>query len=232
MRKPWSKKRFTRAVRKIAYTIPEKKCLDITRWNPGEAINYATPADPSTAGALKLSTAWHMLCFHNCIQIGTGMTNRIGNKIFLRYIQFSLALQGDTDILLNAQTCRWVVFHDKANTGTLPAGSDVFGNDPILGTAGIGSLKNYNNAHRFQILMDQQHKVQTLIVESAAAAANSGTPVMHFYVPVFKEITFKTANNDLSTNNCTSDAWCFGITSSVANCCLASLSFRCVFNDA
>jgi len=235
MRKYVLKRDFAPAVRRIAYTIPEQRCFEISRWNISAADNYATPANPTADDATKAGVAFKMLSLVNPIQVGTGNGQRIGYEIFVRYIQITLDFKVDGDQMLNAHVMRYGVMLNLDSDNALPAAATIFANG--ANTAGVpayDSLRNFYSRQKFRTLLDKQWKCVATGVNgtTGAALATTGSSVITHYIPINKKVRYTAANNDLSGTNINMNNIMFYSCASVADCCTAKMYLKVVYNDA
>lgn len=228
----YQKKSFTNAVRRIAYTIPEKKYYIVSNWNPANAGNYATPADPTTASATKMDAAFHLFSFLNGIPQGVLGNQRIGNDIYVRYVQIGVYFEQDGDHLMNAHTMRYGVLMDNDAAQQMPTAVNVFGTG-AQGTVAFDAFRNTVTLRKYRTLLDRQHKtVQTVGGATAAERATTGNAVIQHYIPVNKRFHMGNATTDMLGGNMINQQLLFYICSSVADCCTAKVIFRVCFNDA
>lgn len=215
-----------RRMRTVAYSVAEKKYHEYI-------ANPETNADDFNA---LTNTGWFSLSCLNGIGVGTAQNQRVGRKIYVRYIllSFYFAQDGSPDNLTNGATCRYAVVHDRGCNGTTPGAASVFSNDvsQLAGTASFASMRNYDGMNRFRMLLDRQHAV-TQFDSTAARATFSALRVIQHYVPVFRTIQYTggaTSNNG-ATSLLKDDirAW---VSPSTANCCIVRVACRTVFNDA
>lgn len=190
------------------------------------------PGLPTAANATKMDVAWHFHSILNGIQQGTGADDRIGNKIFVRYVVLALNFEMDGDSLVNGHVNRFGMLLDTTATSAVPADTTVFSTVPSSFTI-WNSIKNYENAPRFRFLLDEQHRtVQT--VGGAAAADNRFTSqaVIHRYIPVNKVFNYKSVANDTTGSNMVGDQLLLMNCASVTGCCTTICGWRVIFNDA
>lgn len=118
-------------------------------WIQSNAFWQANGIVPATAGIVPL----------NGIATGTGATNRIGKKIFMKtlqirgYIDRSGMLSTATDQLgdFSAHNLRLVIIYDKQPnvTNACPSGALIFKQDQV------DALRLLDNADRFAVLLDE-----------------------------------------------------------------------------
>lgn len=159
----------------------EKKYFDIA---PG------TPAAPSvqvnTTGSFTLL---------NAPVPGTGYNNRIGRKIAVRsvyirgYIAVEAALTSGSTLLLNAQSCRMILFIDWQPNGAAPAVTD------LLVSANVADQINPNNRDRFKILADKVYKFDPYIVSTTATQSCASTNNQIYNIKKYKRMRLETIYN-------------------------------------
>lgn len=153
-------------IRKIMYTTSETKFNDQTL----------------TTGPSLTTWGFASPCFF--IQQGTAANQRIGNKIYVKSIQFSCYMVPLVTMTGAGVLCRFVVYHNKETVGALPTGLRIFVSDDVR------SLRNTSNVPRFSILRDMTH---SMVITSTNAATVNGvgpTKLVQFTIYPKKVIDF------------------------------------------
>jgi len=227
------RKRFRRNVRRIAFGIAEKKYYDY--WiNP---VNNVVYTSYTGAVATQLSQTWTGASIVCTIPQGFSQGERIGNKIFLKYIQMSMYFAADpdeVDMVVNGTVCRYMVLMNK-NCGKVAASaSDVFSSDATAGKASYGALRNFNTLSKYKVMLDRQHTMTVTSINAADATANATTGaacVIH-YIPVNKLFTFDSAVTSRTSANCPlTDIQLFAC-ANVDTCCALKIKLRLCYTDA
>jgi len=218
-------RQFAQSVRRITYSIPEKKCYQVGAWNV-MAATTDTPTDAGGSGAAtQMDAAWHFFSLVNSIQQGTSVDKRIGNQIFIRYIQFSLLFEGDGDSLVNGMICRYCVIRNNEANGAIQGATAVFANGPT-GTATFASIRRYDTKQKYTTLLDKQHATV-----NTTATTHNPNGIVHGYVGINRKLNYTGTTNDAAAGNLLEQDYFFAICASVANCCKTHIYWRVVFND-
>lgn len=221
----WKPRKFAANVRRITYSIPEKKCFQAGAWNVMSAVTD-TPADGGGAGtSTQMDASWHFFSLVNSIQQGVALEQRVGNQIYLRYIQFSILFEGDGDSLTNGMICRYCVIRTNEANGVMPGATAVFANGPT-GTATFASLRRYDTKNKYTTLLDKQHATV-----NTTATTHNPNGVIHGYVGINRKLNYTGTTNNAAGGNLLEQDYFFAICASVASCCKAHLYWRVVYND-
>ena len=119
---------FSRRVRRISYGIAERKYNDYSMGADASTYNAPLVTDPGSAEA-KVSNRWLWLNLLGNITQGVGQGQRIGNKIFVRYVQLSLNFQysdAGTGMGVNGCRCRYIAAIDRQHGGEAALGTGYF----------------------------------------------------------------------------------------------------------
>jgi len=230
----WRKRLFANRVRRISYGIAEKKYFE-GYFTPGSHTYTGTaPGDLNNANTV-VPVNWNdsQCSLLNLIPFGTGQGERIGNMIFVRYIQLVILIVVDVaDEPLIGGQCRYMVIHDKNHGGNnypqpIMQYQSTAGTDKFVTWA---SLKNRDQLARFKTLLDVQH----LTHQTSATTVSGSRQIVH-YIPVNRRIRFTTeqAGTNLQTaSNLPMDDIVFQMASNSANCCRCIVYSRVCFTDA
>jgi len=132
-------------------------------------VNLGTTGNP-TALAAASATSFSLL---NGLSLGTAAYQRIGNKIAMKSLYWSLAFGMNsadsdpaTDTALNNVPVRAMIVYDKQTNGVLPAVADLLSNVSGIGNAtartiDVNSPNNLNNRDRFIVLLDKRFMLQS-----------------------------------------------------------------------
>jgi len=218
-------------MRKIAYSIPERKCKNVSRYNPMNA-DTVPGADPTTDNTTVMDAGtWHFHSLINNLVIGTAQGERISNQIYLRYIMFQISFVMDGDHLQNGHTSRYCVIMDKDPQAGLPATSDVFANGPF-GSVDVTSMKAYDKGSRYSFLLDEtQRVVQTVGGATNPERSYTGVGVITRYIPVFKKVVYSGSTANQTSVNLVNFNIFMANCSSNGSCCVTKVAWRLVYND-
>lgn len=253
-RRRYSKRgRFQRSVRRIAYSISEKKYWDYL-FNVTTGVNQATWAAMSTT---NLSNDWaNQVSLLATMPQGNAEGQRIGNRIHVKYIQMSMFFRmdpnaGSTGVGNNAKLqgmfCRYMLLLDKQPGGTaLPR--TVMSTGPGVPVAGLNVIggatswfKEFNMLRRFKTLLDAQHQrgITSRITGDDTTATQptmTGTKVIQHYIKIGRTFTFtgvgsatdmKTAGSVMQDGDLL-----LQVCPSEAACCACFVSLRVCYTDA
>jgi len=210
-RQPWRRsyrRRWNKRVRRIAFSIAEKKYLDIC-FNPNEGVVHSTFALCGT-GQLGIQWADNQVSLLGTMGQGAAEGERIGNRIFVKYVQLQLFFEMlpdkdgngiDADTAGLGLYCRYMLLHDKQPGGTaIPRAtmSTTFGQGGTnIPNATVSAFKAFNTLRRYKTLLDKQHQraITSMAYDTATpfklnAASTTGAIVIQHYIPVNKQYTF------------------------------------------
>jgi len=184
-----------------------------------------TPANPKALSGLKMDLSWHAISLLNPIAIGNTASTRVGNNIYVRYIQVSISFVGDAVANANGMTCRYMALKTHANGAAVPAAAQLYNIGP-LGTVAFQSLRNWDTNNRYRTVFDRQHHVT-----NTTTTTNTSNGVVQCFIPVYQKIQYTGATVDCSGSNLMTNDVLLAMCSSVTNCCTISISWRVIFND-
>lgn len=243
---------MARMVRRIVNSVPEKKYWEYW-FNPSEGSKITVPVSPAGTDSVPATVApfWTFSSLVTLLGQGFSDGQRIGNKVFIRYIQLAVYVQNRAETLLpgDAQTiassgmiCRYNVFRTRQNN--LQAQSDpIPTNTPYTGTGpnyfNVGNFKDKNQLRNFRTLLDAQHQahvVDTFQQDAETYRSTSGTRVIQHYLKINKRVDYildRSALVDMedSTNLQGTDIL-FGCCANMAGCCLMQVKVRVCYQDA
>ena len=132
-------------------------------------VNLGTTTAATTLGAASGSS----FVLLNGLQLGTSAYQRIGNKIAMKSLYWSVAFglySNDTDPAVdtgnNNVPVRFMIIYDKQTNGVLPTISDLLSGFSGIGNAtaraiDVNSPNNLNNRDRFIVLADKRFVLQS-----------------------------------------------------------------------
>lgn len=228
---------FRRRVRRIAYSIAEKKYWQYTF------------AGTDTAVPVAYGTAWlHPLALNadsvakdtvvprslvNTIPLGNTSASRIGNKVFVEYIQLSMFVNFDVPAIANPMLpngclLRYGIYYDKQHGGNAAVLPNLF--EPYTAATGYnyGALRNFNTLGKYKTLRDKQIRMAY-----TSSTTGTGIPAIQEYIPIKREFTLSTAVTDSTTaaNMIKNDLGIF-VLCSHSNMCYVRIMVRVCFRDA
>lgn len=224
-----TKKSLYPRVKRITFSVLEKKYFDRPAFNL---------EDGGTTLTTPMSTvAWKFYSPVNAIIQGIDRDMRIGNKIFVRYIQLTFGFASDGDNTLSGSTCRYILLHNRQANLTIPTAADVFANGAVSTNADYTSLRNCNTLKKYSLLLDRAHLLipATRSGDGTAAAHFNflGQGVLQHYIPINKWVQYQASSSAITTSvNLVSNDFVIGVAPSNANCCIGTVMARVCYNDA
>lgn len=227
------KKMFRRRVRRIAMTIAEKKYYE---WicAPGEYVPSSTtpPADMSSEGdKWKLFVGGLPRSLINTMPNGFGQGQRIGNKIFVEYVQLSFIYHflppENPTMSVNGCLARYGVYIDKKAGGQATPGNGLLSILP-----GVyypqASMRAYQTLGRYKTLLDRQTRISY-----PAAQGGSGIPAIQHYIPIKRTFNLTSAgSNNRVTANMIENDLIMNWNCSHPDACYAFCLVRVCYRDA
>lgn len=243
-------KRFRRAVRRVNYSIAEVKYFE-------GVVNPVSGSIKSTWSLLPasfLTADWNnQFSLLGCIQQGTNVGQRIGNKIHVKYVQLSILFSFTNNpssvatitptSALFGMFCRYMVMLDKSpSRATLPFNymSTGFGAGAAYGFTSCLQLtfRDFNQLKTSKVLLDMQHKNHN--TSSAPVAANgvsstTGIQVVQHFIKVNRDFTYDSVQS--ATDAVASHAGMrdgdvvFQVCPSDTGCCQVGVQFRVAYTD-
>lgn len=205
-----SRKRIAAVTRRVINSQLEKKFFNKTLYS-GIPANTTWLMDSAIAG----------------LQQGTTASTRLGNKVKLVRIEFSIAINPTSNpaMLSSGSKCRVILYHNRQTNGVQTDGATLFDANTIL------SLRNVPNMPKLSVLKDYVHNMSVLTVNpSTAAPMSSGPPIQFKWVIHPKQvISFITNATDI-TAMLTHD-YGIGFCADDAGCCEVSVLTKLVFCD-
>jgi len=141
----------------------------------------------------------------NGLALGTGATNRIGCKIAMKSIYYSINIgmkwtDADATANTSAVPCRFMILYDKQSNGVAPAYTDVLSafvglNNTTPRAIDTNSPNNLNNRDRFIVITDKRFVI-----------SNNGTGGRNFkkYKRLNTSVTYKSGSTTGNISDITS----------------------------
>lgn len=216
---------LVRTVRKIQYSVAEEKFVDFSRLNPITGTVVGTKMGFET---------WYFMSLINAVPQGNTESQRIGNKIYVKYIDVSVFWFTDGTVdLPNGATIRMVVVRNKDTNATIVTETDLFSaTDPNTGGTDTRALRNFKTMSKYTMLKDVCHDIQQNT--DGVNPLNTYTPsgCTQFRIPVSKRITYITIASDVKLASALlSDDYDIGFCTDTNNNIQVGVSWRVVFTD-
>jgi len=184
---------------------PEIKKFDDTTWSSETLDDYVSPS------------------LSNLIQIGQGdlISNRQGNKIFLKYIMVRGWLVGSATAGVRTPV-RISIVLDKQPNAANAAWADVYQSHANV-NLNMNAQPNFGNSSRFKILKDKTFNIEY------STGGGSSLQMFKFKVPVNKYVTYVNQNAAVpATNNVLALGW----STLTANTPQVTMVARAYYTDA
>lgn len=225
---------FSRRVRRISYGIAERKYCDFSFGASADSYYPPLGSDPASAQC-KVPVQWSWLNLLGNITQGVGQGQRIGNKIFVRYIQLNLNFQysdAAAGMGVSGCRCRYVAAIDRQHGAAAAIGPGYFtlgSSNPPLNALNINAFRNSNTLGKFKTLLDKQH-----VMSYTGTSFASGVATVQHYIPIFREFQMTYEDSVFPNNgaNFPKNALFFGSCSNHADMCGLSIDVRVCFTDA
>lgn len=208
-------------VRRVVFNMAEKKFFNQT---------MGVAATPLVVGA-----TWQFfstLCTNSTtgsvvgIKQGTGASDRLGNKILLRQINFTIRM---TPTFASGMTdgcfCRVIVYKNKEAVGSVPTGADMFVLDVV------DANRNIPLTPKLSVLRDLGHTmVTTAAVAASTPLAVGPVKLIKFSVFPNKIIDYSGGNSGAITDILKHD-FGIGFCATEANACNVVCAVQSIFSD-
>lgn len=193
------RRNFVRRVRRITGAIAEKKYWQYSLWNNSALYHGYGSAD--IADTSNIRDRWTMRTLIAGLPVGAADGQRIGSKIFVKYIQLTVFLHyketttGQEGMMTNGCICRYGVWLDRNHGSAVGPGVDIFElqNTPALSTVYLD--KNRYTMAKYKTLLDKQHQMHWFA--PGANAPGSGSLIFKHYIPINRQFQFRTAGTDM-----------------------------------
>lgn len=215
------------AVRDIVTSMEEKKWY---QFKPVTDGIYASGAGWSIAPLLFTAVAGQT----PGILPGTGVSERVGNRIKLNGIDIMLKITPNPNGMdITGGVCRFVVWHDKSYRAAMPSANQLFqmagGTTPL-----IHAHYNPTYEHRFTMHQDLLHQFNftgTKDPQGTASNTAGAEGVYKLHIPAKTVIEYADANGGESSF--VDDMWGFAfIADSGTQCCSLEMQVLVRYTDA
>lgn len=178
----------------------------------------------SDSTPFTMAAAWTFQS--NLFQIaqGTNANQRIGNKIYVKKIEFCFTMTPLSGLPLGGCMARTVVYHNKLCNGELPTATTLFSADSI------SAFKNWVNNPKFTIMKDMMHSM-VRTSDNAGAVSGAGPGMLAKFSIYPKQVIDYDNNATLITDLLKHD-YGIGYICSDATACQMRLRTRVIFTDA
>lgn len=160
------------------------------------------------------------------IKQGTGASDRLGNKIFLRAIHFTITMAPLFGAgMTNGCVCRVIVYHNKEAVGTLPSGITMFTLNNINSNRAVEYMP------KLSVIRDFTHSMVTTAAVAASTPLSVGPmTIKKFSIYPNKLISF--TSNTGAISDFLKDDYGFGICATDATGCSVIVNMQTIFSDA
>lgn len=225
---------FRRRIRRIAFSIAEKKYADFALV-PGDPVRHTASFDTNIVGisAYAVPANVRPMSVLNRIANGVETGQRIGNNIFVEYIQLTIYIAikpNPTEVMMtNGCLCRYGLYWDRASGGAATPGIGLFSNDFGGSENGTTKLRDVYTLGKYKTLLDKQFRMAYFTSNNT-----SGTSVIQHYIPIKRQINYRgpaALSAEQVANMIKNDVF-FTICASSAAMCYASIGVRVCYRDA
>jgi len=207
-RKKWTPKTSAVRVKRIVSNMAEKKFLD----------------GSFSAGGSNLFVFTSLLTQTNIPQ-GTSANNRIGNKIFVHYIDVNILMTAIVaNMPVNGVICRNGFYKNKDPRGTLPASADVFVSNAVASSRATPKQTSVT------LYGDAQSTMVVTGVNGVAVVAAGPPMIRRYRLKVNRQIEY--GSNVGSISDMWKEDWGFYTICGVLNAMSVEVNYKVVFSDA
>lgn len=179
--------------------------------------------DIASAGTYS-GTAWGYVTLCALAQ-GTGATNRMGNKIFLKRIIIHMRMDCQTtSASTTGPTCRTVLYCNKEAKGALPAAVP-----SIFATDGITAVRSTPHLPQYDVLRDDMHNFPVYQSSGTTSVQSSRSHTIRWDVPVYKVIDYQ--SNAGTISDLLKRDYGLALIASAATSCGYVLNAKLLFSD-
>lgn len=206
----------TKIARRVVNSRLEEKYINL--------VLLGSTTDPTTAAPSLMSGSWTFKSVLPTIAEGTTSFERIGNKIRVKRIEFSIQIEPAIhSAMVDGGAGRVVVYHNKQATGALPSAAMVWD------TNRLATLRNTAQTKRISILKDYTH--QMVVYASNGGAVFSAGPSTFFKWVVYPKKTIQYTANTADISDILMDDYGIGFVGE-ANCCQGYILAKVIYTDA
>lgn len=175
--------------------------------------------------------SWNFASALAGLQQGTAANNRIGNKIFLHSIQFTITMKpASVAAGTIAEQCRCVIYHNRETSGVLPVGAN-----GMFTHAGLAAQRFQPLLNQYGVLRDGIHTFTPQIYNSTSSTVVLGPPVTYVW-RVFPRRTVDFRSNAGTISDLYKDDYGVGCVAEVNGAASPSCEMRVriqvIFSDA
>lgn len=206
-----------RALFPVYRARPERKCFD---WKPFWS-----------AETIDDYTAYSVFSLNGGISGGTGVTNRIGNKIYVKSLHITGQVR--SSVSNSASTVRIAVVLDRSPSGVVtPTWSDVWESTGQT-VSNLFPLRNDSTSTRYVVLASKVFQVGYITQTGTGDASLGSAALPRKYVNIYKKMNLPVAYTDanantIQTNNIAIFAW----SDTNSNTPVADMCCRVEFTDS
>lgn len=191
--------------------------------------NMAEKKFLNTSDNLALAdTVWHFYSALEGLTQGSGVSNRIGNKIYLHYIEFQVLCYPSSTISNDGGTARFILYHNKETVGTLTTSAMVFNADKLH------AQRNITLEPRVSVLRDRVCQCVVTSYDAAGAAGEKKAfgPTHYWVWRIYPKKKIDFQSNAGTISDLLKDDYGFAACSLNANDMTFELNTQVVFSDA
>lgn len=170
---------------------------------------------------------WQLGSAVDKIIIGTSNSTRIGNKIFLKAVKFTIVIYPLNTMAANGGTfCRFLWYHNTDCKGSIVAGTDFFVNNDAK------SNRNNNKVGVLKILDDRMYPMMITGANAGGATTATSAPIC-FTKTIYpnKLIQYTGSGSTPNITDVLDHDYGYGFCADGNNCCNVSINVQTLYTD-
>lgn len=217
-------RRYTRrkrggGTRRTLTKITKKVVKRVLNSNLEEKYYLATLYNGTASAA-----TWQLTSALAGLQQGTSATQRVGNRVTVKRIEYSIFIQPATTMSGAGSLCRVILYHNRQAAGAQIGATTIFDTNDLY------SLRNITQSKRVSVTRDAQYPMWPTALNGSFAVAATSPPIRLFWrQPVNKMVTYQ--SNAGTISDILTDDYGIGFVSDDANCCAVSVNAKIIFTD-
>lgn len=206
-------------VRRIVYNMAEKKYFNQSVGTPG--VPHTMAATWTFFSALTSNLTSGSVAG---LVPGTGAFNRLGNKILLKSITYTIFITPTaTAGMADGCTCRVVLYHNTEASGTAPTGLTMFTTDTVYANRNVDYLS------KMSLQRDMVHSMVAL--SNNAGTVNTVGPGKLFKVTVYPNKVIDFTNTTGSISDLLKHDYGIGFCATESTGCNMICNMQTIFTD-
>lgn len=216
-----SKRRKTTRATKVS--LPRVKRILQNALERKFVNNTELVTNPAGGYASYVPATWTFISALAGLAQGSGASNRVGNRIFLRCIRFTIECSPLADTAKTGAYCRMVIYHNKEAVGALPTATAVFSINEVQ------SARNLTLTKRYRILKDVTHHMVVTGNNATTVIASGPVQLMTLVCYPKKQIDFQ--SNAATISDLFKDDFGIAFCANYASNCQLKIQTQIEFSD-